>query len=157
MDADLITEYDRRHEKLRTYLQTAATGNLRDIAVDIRPTLEYFCRVAYPADYPPGGLLGNFRDRCQTRLDQANPIMSAADVQELRDLTDYGNLFHHDSNPQGYLTVVVTDAAVAGLRSADSRLLQQTLDEVLITASRPYARTTKIPIRIRNEVTDQFE
>jgi wobble nucleotide-excising tRNase len=45
VDADLITEYDRRHEKLRTYLQTGAAGNLRDIAADIRPTLEYFCRV----------------------------------------------------------------------------------------------------------------
>lgn len=114
VDADLITEYDRRHEKLRNYLQNGATVNLRDIAVDIRPTLEYFCRVAYPADYPPGDLLGNFRDRCQTRLAQGNPIMPAADVQELRDLTDYGNRFHHDSNPQGYLTVAVTDAELQG-------------------------------------------
>jgi wobble nucleotide-excising tRNase len=114
VDADLITEYDRRHEKLRTYLQTGAIGNLRDIAIDIRPTLEHFCRVAYPADYPPGDLLGNFRDRCQTRLNQGNAIMPAADVQELRDLTDYGNRFHHDSNPQGYITVVVTDAELQG-------------------------------------------
>jgi len=114
VDADLITEYDRRHEKLRTYLQTGGAGNLRDIAVDIRPTLEYFCRVAYPADYPPGDLLGNFRNRCQTRLNQGNPVMPLPDVQELRDLTDYGNRFHHDSNPQGYLTVVVTDAELQG-------------------------------------------
>jgi wobble nucleotide-excising tRNase len=114
VDADLITEYDRRHEKLRNYLQAGATGNLRDIAVDIRPMLEYFCRVAYPADYPPGDMLGNFRDRCQTRQNQGNPIMSVVDVQEIRDLTDYGNRFHHDSNPQGYLTVVVTDAELQG-------------------------------------------
>ena len=114
VDADLITEYDRRHEKLRNYLQNRATGNLRDIAVDIRPTLEYFCHVAYPADYPPGDLLGNFRDRCQTRLNQGNPVMQAADVQELQDLTDDGNRFHHDSNPQGYLTVTVTDAELQG-------------------------------------------
>jgi wobble nucleotide-excising tRNase len=114
VDADLVTEYDRRHEKLRTYLLTGGVGNLSEIAVDIRPTLEYFCRVAYTADYPPGALLGNFRDRCQTRLSQGTPIMSAADLQELRDLTDYGNRFHHDSNPQGYLTVVVTDAELQG-------------------------------------------
>ena len=114
VDADLITEYDRRHEKLRTYLQNGSTSNLRDIAVDIRPTLEHFCRVAYPANYPPGDLLGNFRDRCQTALNQGHPIMPAADVQELRDLTDYGNRFHHDSNPQGYLTIVVTDAELQG-------------------------------------------
>ena len=67
VDADLITEYDRRHEELRSYLQNGAAGNLRDIAVDIRPTLEYFCRVAYTADYRPGDLLGNFINRCQTR------------------------------------------------------------------------------------------
>jgi wobble nucleotide-excising tRNase len=114
VDADLITEYDRRHEKFRNYLQVGDTGNLREIAVDIRPMLEHFCRVAYPADYPPGGLLGNFRDRCQTRLDQGNPVMPAVDLHELRDLTDYGNRFHHDSNPQGYLTVVVTDAELRG-------------------------------------------
>lgn len=114
VDSDLVTEYDRRHEKLRNYLQAGATGNLRDIAVDIRPTLEYFCRVAYPADYPPGDMLGNFRDRCQTRQNQGNPIMNAVDVQEIRDLTDYGNRFHHDSNPQGYLTVVATDTELQG-------------------------------------------
>lgn len=114
VDADLVTEYDRRHEKLRNYLSNGGIGNLREVAVDIRPLLERFCRVAYPADYPPGGLLGNFRDRCQNRLNQGNPIMSASDVQELHDLTDYGNLFHHDSNPDGYLTVVVTDAQLQG-------------------------------------------
>jgi wobble nucleotide-excising tRNase len=114
VDLDLVTEYDRRHEKLRTYLLTGAMGNLRDIAIDIRPTLEHFCRVAYTADYPPGDLLGNFRDRSQTRLSQGTPIMSASDVQELRDLTDYGNRFHHDSNPHGYLTVAVTDAELRG-------------------------------------------
>jgi hypothetical protein len=40
--------------------------------------------------------------------------MSAADVQELRDPTDFGNLFHHDSNPTGYATVPVTDGLVRG-------------------------------------------
>jgi wobble nucleotide-excising tRNase len=114
VDSDLVTEHDRRHEKLRTYLQGGTAGNLRDIGVDIRPTLERFCRVAYPAYYPPGSLLGQFRDRCQTRLEAGDPILSAGDVQELRDLTDYGNQFHHDSNPNGYLTVVVTDTELQG-------------------------------------------
>jgi wobble nucleotide-excising tRNase len=114
VDADLITEYDRRHEALRTFVSSGAAGNLRDIAVHIRPTLEHFCRVAYAADYPPGDMLGNFRDRCQTRLNRGNPIMQAADVHELHDLTDYANRFHHDSNPQGYLTVAVTDAELRG-------------------------------------------
>lgn len=114
VDGDLITEYDRRHEELRNYLQNGAAGNLRDLAVHIRPTLEYFCRVAYPADYPPGGLLGPFINRCENRPAGANPVMPAADLQELRDLADYGNRFHHDSNPQGYLTVTATDAELQG-------------------------------------------
>ncbi len=114
VDADLVTEYDRRHEKLRNYLQNGYAGNLRDIGVDIRPMLEHFCRVAYTANYPPGDLLGNFRDRCQTRLDQGAPVMSAMDLQELRDLIDYGNRFHHDSNPHGYLTIMPTDAELGG-------------------------------------------
>lgn len=45
---------------------------------------------------------------------QGSLIMSAADVQELRDPTDFGNLFHHDSNPTGYATVPVTDGLVRG-------------------------------------------
>ena len=55
-------------------------GDLRDIAIDTRLALEHLCRVAYSADYPSGDLLGNFRDRRQTRLNQSNPIMSAADL-----------------------------------------------------------------------------
>jgi hypothetical protein len=47
--------------------------------------------------------------------------MSAVDVQELVDLTDYGNRFHHDSNPHGYLTVLITDAELRGY-------VQRTLD-----------------------------
>jgi hypothetical protein len=46
--------------------------------------------------------------------------MPAAELQELRDLTDHGNRFHHDSNPQAYLTVVVTDAELQGYRSCGS-------------------------------------
>jgi hypothetical protein len=31
---------------------------LRDVAADIRPMLEHFCRVVYTADYPPEDPLG---------------------------------------------------------------------------------------------------
>ena len=56
--------------------------------------------------------------------------MPLADVQELRDLTDYGNLFHHDSNPQGYLTVGVTDGASARIRAEDDEVLQPTVIDI---------------------------
>jgi wobble nucleotide-excising tRNase len=59
VNRDMITEHDRRHALLRNYVD-AATPNNRDVAQSLRPVIEAFLRVAYPASYPPGTLLGPF-------------------------------------------------------------------------------------------------
>jgi hypothetical protein len=56
-------------------------------------------QVAYPDVFPPGFLLGPFIGIYQQRVGTAAEILSAGDIAELRDLLDYGNLFHHDTNP----------------------------------------------------------
>ena len=65
-------------------------------------------RVAFPEDFPPGTLLGPFINTCQQRLGVQDEIMSAAKITELRDLLDYANKFHHDTNP-AWETEIIND------------------------------------------------
>ena len=95
---DCITEHDRRHELVAQYLQASDPAAERAVAAALRPILEAFMRVAYPAAFPPGKLLGRFHNICQQRLNTPNPILNAADMAELRALLDYANRFHHDTN-----------------------------------------------------------
>ncbi|MEW5982602.1 MAG: AAA family ATPase [Acidobacteriota bacterium] len=94
---DCITEHDRRHAMLRTYVANGSSDS-RDVAQAIRPVLEAFARVAYPEHFPPGTLLGPFLHTCEARVGTAGQILAQADVVELRHLLEYANRFHHDTN-----------------------------------------------------------
>jgi hypothetical protein len=112
VDQDSISEHDRRHSLLREYLVNGGP-NRRDVASSIRPLLEAFLRVAYPERFPPGTLLGQFRDLCEQRRGTPQQILSAVDIQELRDLIEYANRFHHDTNP-AWETEVINDGELRG-------------------------------------------
>src|SRR3546814_18804096 len=58
---DCITEHDRRHALLRQHVAGAAPNN-RLVAVALRPVIEAFLRVAYPEHFPPGMMMGPFRN-----------------------------------------------------------------------------------------------
>jgi wobble nucleotide-excising tRNase len=98
VNRDMITEHDRRHALLHEYT-IAATPNNREVAQSLRPVIESFLRVACPQEYPPGTLLGAFRGICEQCVGTPQEILSQADIDELRDLTEYTNRFHHDTNP----------------------------------------------------------
>jgi wobble nucleotide-excising tRNase len=112
VDLDRVTEHDKRHELLRGYSATG-TGNEREIAASIRPLLEAFIRVAYPEHCPPGTLLGPFRGLCEQRVNTPRQILNADDTAELRDLIDYANRFHHDTNP-AWQTANINSAELTG-------------------------------------------
>lgn len=95
---DAITEHDRRYVRLADYL-SSGTGDLREIARAIRPHLEGFLRVAHPAAFPPGRLLGTLLNLCEQRVGAPDEIMSRQRIDELREVSDYANRFHHDTNP----------------------------------------------------------
>ncbi len=109
---DSITEHDRRHSLLRVYLANGGPNN-REIASSIRPLLEAFLRVAYPEHFPPGTLLGQFRNLCEQRIGMPQEILDARGTQELHDLTEYANRFHHDSNPV-WETELINDGELRG-------------------------------------------
>lgn len=117
---DCITEHDRRHEQVTAYLRVGNPANERAVAAALRPILEAFMRVAYPADFPPGTLLGPFLGICQQRQDAGNPILSVADRSELRALLDYANRFHHDTNP-AWETAAINDQELVGFATRTLR------------------------------------
>ena len=104
---DAITEHDRRHSRLRDYVASGARDK-RDIARSIRPHLEAFLRVACPQWFHPGTLLGPFRDICRQRLQTPDRVLDEATLQEVDDIAEYANRFHHDTNP-AWETEVVND------------------------------------------------
>jgi wobble nucleotide-excising tRNase len=112
VNQDCISEHDRRHTLLREYMRSNS-GNTREIAHAIRPSLEAFMRVACPEHFPPGTMLGVFRGLCEQRTGTAQEILDAATTQELRDLIEYANRFHHDTNP-AWETVVINDSELQG-------------------------------------------
>jgi wobble nucleotide-excising tRNase len=112
VNQDCVTEHDRRHALLREFIATS-TANGREVARAIRPTIEAFCRVAYPEHFPAGTLLGPFRNACEQNIGMQEEILSASDTQELRDLLEYANRFHHDTNP-AWETEVINDGELRG-------------------------------------------
>jgi wobble nucleotide-excising tRNase len=109
---DCITEHDRRHGLVAAYLQAADPAIERGVAAALRHILEAFMRVAYPATFPPGMLLGPFLGICQQRVGLQNEILSQADVDELRATLAYANRFHHDTNA-AYETEAINDQELA--------------------------------------------
>ena len=62
---DLITEHDKRHALLRSYLDSSVPDN-RKVAEALRYVLERFVRVAYPDHCVPGDMLGKFINLSQS-------------------------------------------------------------------------------------------
>ena len=96
---DCITEHDRRHAQVTEYIQAANPATERAVAAALRPILEAFMRVAYPAYFPPGMWLGGFIQTCQQSHGAPNEILTVDDASELQRLLNYANTFHHDTNP----------------------------------------------------------
>ena len=110
---DCITEHDRNAKLVRDYLRTSNAAEDRAVAAALRPMLEAFMRVAYPDVFVPGMLLGKFLGICEQRAYAVERILTPKDIAELRDLLDYANRFHHDTNPV-WQTVAINDAELTG-------------------------------------------
>ncbi len=93
-----ITEHDHRDARLREFL-ASDTVDLRQIAQSIRPHIEAFLRVACPKWFKPKTRVGQFQHSCHRRAGKPEQILDAAVVQELDEIVEYANKFHHDTNP----------------------------------------------------------
>jgi wobble nucleotide-excising tRNase len=72
---DAVTEHDRRHELVTSYLAGGFAGNLQEPAAALRPMLEQYVRVAYPGQFRPGDLLGPFIGHCTNVVGTPNEVM----------------------------------------------------------------------------------
>jgi wobble nucleotide-excising tRNase len=113
VSADSVTEHDRNHQLLRDYIRNGPGADSRPVAVALRPLLEGFVRVAFPEHCPPQPrAFSNFMGICQQRLGTANEILIAQDYNELFELVEYGNRFHHETNG-AWETEPINDAQLA--------------------------------------------
>ena len=108
VEDDSATEHDRRHAQLQTYVREGA-GDKREIARAIRHHLEAFLRIAAPEHFPAGTLLGPFRGRCEQKVGTPEEIFDTQTLEELRDLTEYANRFHHETNPSWQIANINDD------------------------------------------------
>ena len=95
---DGITEHDQRHILLQAYAVNQS-GNKKEVAAAIRLHLEGFLRVACPGRFPPGKLLGPFLADCRNIVGSTNEVLNEDTIQDLGHIVEYGNRFHHDTNP----------------------------------------------------------
>ena len=109
---DSITEHDQRHFLLQEYA-ASQSGAKKDVAVAIRPHLEAFLRVACPRNFPPGKLLGPFIEDCRNKVGGPDEILNEDAIQELHNIVEYGNRFHHDTNP-AWQTVEINSKELEG-------------------------------------------
>lgn len=105
----MVTEHDRRFLAAIAYLENAEPENARRVAESLRPMLEAYFRVAYPNDFPPGSLLGQFHRTCTQRIGTPRQVLNVDDAGELRAILDFANRYHHDTNP-AYATELINDA-----------------------------------------------
>ncbi len=119
----MVTEHDRRYLQALQYLQRPDPAVERRVAESLRPMLEAFARVAYPADFPPGSLLGPFHDLCTKTLGKPNEIMAAVNAQELRALLDFANRYHHE-NP-AYATELINEAELTDFTQRTLRFIRR--------------------------------
>jgi wobble nucleotide-excising tRNase len=115
INSDRVSEHDIRHELLLQYLRNGPVNlNNREVASSIRPHLEAFLRVSCPDTFRPGSQLGPFRGLCEQRVGQPNQILSRHYIDELRDLTEYGNRYHHLGTNKAWATEAINDAQLRG-------------------------------------------
>jgi wobble nucleotide-excising tRNase len=120
---DSVTEHDRRHARLSEFL-SSGTGDMREIARSIRPHLEAFLRVARPQYFTPATLLGQFRHRCRQNLGLPQQILDQHSIQELEEIVEYANRFHHDTNP-AWETEAINDGELHGFVARALRFCQR--------------------------------
>jgi wobble nucleotide-excising tRNase len=109
---DTVTEHDRRDARLRGYLGTGA-GDMREVAQWIRPHLEFYLRVVCPRRFPPGTLLGQFRNVCRQSLGTPDQLLDRSAIAEFDEIVEYANRFHHDTNP-AWETAAINDHELRG-------------------------------------------
>lgn len=80
--AEAASEYDQRHEVIRTYVREGGTRHdAKRVAGSLRPALEAYLRVACVEHFPPGALLGRFIERARQARGRGEPFLSEQELE----------------------------------------------------------------------------
>ena len=96
-DAAAVTEYDRLYKVVAEYAESSY-GESQSVATSLRMVLEGYCRVSLVEHFPPGRLLGKFINVARQAEGSGAPILSTERLDELDDLREYANQFHHNTS-----------------------------------------------------------
>ena len=96
-DAATVTEYDRLYKTVSEYADSGQ-GDSQQVATSLRLVLEGYCRVAFIEHFPPGRLLGEFINIARQAERAENTLLSTERLNELDDLREYANQFHHNTS-----------------------------------------------------------
>ena len=115
IEAAAVTEFDGLHRLVRNYAD-GAQGDPQRVAPALRILLESFLRVAFVKHFEAGSMLGSFLDRARRALNDGSPILPEEAIQELDDLREYANRFHHSTNRWSWLEALanVNDRQLRG-------------------------------------------
>ncbi|QDV07303.1 hypothetical protein Poly30_28260 [Planctomycetes bacterium Poly30] len=96
-EAAAVTEYDRLYKTVSEYAE-CSQGDSQVVAPSLRKLLEGYSRVAFVERFPAGCLLGKFIDVARQAERDGTPLLSNERLEELDDLRDYTNQFHHNTS-----------------------------------------------------------
>lgn len=107
IDKECESVYSQHHRLLNEFSEGNG-GDSRSVAKAIRPMLEGYLHRRFPGLLPKDHLFGQvvvfIRDSLAT-----SPLSHAKNlVDELNEINEYAGLFHHDTNPDGADSVVIT-------------------------------------------------
>ena len=75
--------------------------------------MEAYLRVACPQHFPSGMMLGPFHALCEARYGLINQILDRNAIDELHDIKEFANRYHHDTNPV-WETEAINDVELSG-------------------------------------------
>jgi hypothetical protein len=98
VESEKLGRHDKRHALLLEF-DANGLGDPLKVAQSIRPHLEHYLRVACPDKFRHGEMLRDFRNRARSARQAGAPIITDAKFNELDQLVEFSNDFHHDTNP----------------------------------------------------------
>jgi len=120
VDEERKTDHDRNCSLVHSYIVRADAQKEREVARSLRTILEEYIRIAYPIQFPPGKMLGNFCQACEDAEKAGREILDRGNLTNLKDMVEYANKFHHSTNT-AFDTEIINDAQ---LKSYCERILK---------------------------------
>lgn len=105
-DLEVVCEspYYRNYRLINEYLVGVPQADLRAIAQALRLVVEGFYKRRYPGRVQPGWTFGTIILTAR-KQEMGNPLSSLLPIADaLDDFNEYASRYHHDSNPEGWLS-----------------------------------------------------